>query len=260
MAAGSLRVVGTGIKAIGHWTYDARFWIQRAEKVLFLVNDAVSESEILALSPSAESLGGLYREGIPRSEIYASMVERILDAVRSGLRVCAVFYGHPGVFVQPSHEAVRRARAEGFEAEMLPGISAEDCLVADLGVDPARVGLQSYEATDFLVRRRKVDPSAALILWQIAAVGILDYKAPGVDLRHLPVLIEALLAHYPADHVAVVYQAAVLPTSAPHVERIPLADLAKARITSASTLYVPPLAVPSPDPAMLARLGLRPSA
>jgi len=31
---------------------------------------------------------------------------------------------------------------------MLPGISAEDCLVADLGIDPASSGCQSYEAND----------------------------------------------------------------------------------------------------------------
>jgi hypothetical protein len=34
---------------------------------------------------------------------------------------------------------------------MLPAISAEDCLFADLGVDPADHGCPSYEATDFLV-------------------------------------------------------------------------------------------------------------
>ena len=65
------------------------------------------------------------------------MAEAILEPVRAGKRVCAAFYGHPGVFVLPSHDAISRARAEGFEATMLPGVSAEDCLVADLGVDPA---------------------------------------------------------------------------------------------------------------------------
>ena len=43
--------------------------------------------------------------------------------IRAGFRVCAVFYGHPGVFVYPSHEAIRRARAEGFAARMLPALT-----------------------------------------------------------------------------------------------------------------------------------------
>src|SRR2546429_6584747 len=47
----------------------------------------------------------------------------------------------------------RQAREEGFEAEMLPAVSAEDCLFADLGVDPGDEGCQSFEATSFLLFR-----------------------------------------------------------------------------------------------------------
>ena len=99
------------------------------------------------------------------------MAEAILEPVRAGKRVCAAFYGHPGVFVLPSHDAIARARAEGFDAAMQPGVSAEDCLVADLGVDPAVNGLQSYEASDFLRRRPAIEPTTALVLWQIGVVG-----------------------------------------------------------------------------------------
>ena len=105
------------------------------------------------------------------------MAEAILEPVRAGKRVCAAFYGHPGVFVLPSHEAIARARAEGFDATMLPGVSAEDCLVADLGVDPARNGLQSYEAGDFLRRRPAIEPTTALVLWQIGVVGARTHSA-----------------------------------------------------------------------------------
>jgi len=38
---------------------------------------------------------------------------------------------------------------------MLPGISTEDCLYADLGVDPGLIGSQNFEATDFIVSGRK---------------------------------------------------------------------------------------------------------
>src|SRR5437899_1041057 len=103
-----------------------------------------------------------------RDETYDDIVAEILSAVRSGTRVCVALYGHPGVFARPAHEAVRRARAEGFPARMLPAVSAEDCLFADLGVDPGENGCQSYEATDFLLRKREVDVSAALVLWQIS--------------------------------------------------------------------------------------------
>jgi precorrin-2 methylase len=65
-----------------------------------------------------------------------------MTAVREGLNVCAAFYGHPGVFVYASHQSIRLARAEGFEAQMLPGISAEDCVFADLGIDPENMGVR----------------------------------------------------------------------------------------------------------------------
>ena len=63
---------------------------------------------------------------------------------------------------------------------MLPGISAEDCLFADLGVDPAEAGCQSYEATRFLERRPAIEPRAALILWQIGVVGSANHSAEPV--------------------------------------------------------------------------------
>ena len=134
------------------------------------------------------------------------MVEAILDPVRDGRNVCAAFYGHPGVFVLPSHEAVKQARSEGFEAMMLPGISAEDCLFADLGVDPAEAGCQSYEATRFLERRPAIEPRAALILWQIGVVGSANHSAEPVAPR-LTELVERLRGLYPDEHEVVVYEA-----------------------------------------------------
>ena len=127
------------------------------------------------------------------------MTEAILEPVRAGKRVCAAFYGHPGVFVLPSHDAIARARAEGFDAEMLPGVSAEDCLVADLGVDPAVNGMQSYEAGDFLRRRPATEPTTALVLWQIGVVGASTQSAHA-SAPALGELVALLLERYPAGH------------------------------------------------------------
>ena len=124
------------------------------------------------------------------------MVEEILGPVREGKRVCAVFYGHPGVYVEPSHEAVRRAREEGFEARMLPAVSAEDCLVADLGVDPGEHGWQSWEATGFLLHGFRPDPTAGLVLWQVDGIGKLDWNLDP-DPRGLQALAEVLGELYP---------------------------------------------------------------
>lgn len=67
---------------------------------------------------------------------YRQMVDAMLDEVRAGKRVCGAFYGHPGVLLACASN-IAQAREEGFDAVMEPGISAEDCLYADLIVDPA---------------------------------------------------------------------------------------------------------------------------
>jgi uncharacterized protein YabN with tetrapyrrole methylase and pyrophosphatase domain len=246
MGNGELVVVGTGIRAVGQMTTEAIAWMRRADRVLYIVGEPIAEEVVRQLNPAgAESLHPYYRQGESRATSYAAMAERIMECVRGGLVTCAVFYGHPGVYVNPAHQALRMARAEGFPARMLPGISAEDCLFADLEVDPAQTGCQSYEATDLLLNDRLLDPSAALVVWQIGIVANWSFSRQGYDLTRLPELIERLCQVYPADHEVVVYQAAVYPGCDAITQRIPLGELANARLSSASTLYVPPAVAPT---------------
>lgn len=255
MSRGSLTVVGTGIQFASHLTPQARAEIEAADVVLALVTDPVTYSLLAALNPATRSLHGCYELGQDRSKAYDAMTGEILAEVRDGKRVCAAFYGHPGIFVEPSHRSVALARAEGYDACLLAAVSAEDCLFADLGVDPAEHGCLSYEATDFLARARDVVPSAGLVLWQIGTVGnttaALDAELPG-----LTVLVETLLRHYPPGHEVVVYQASQYRSYGPIVRRVALGELAPEHVTAMSTLYVPPLAPASVNEAMVERLGL----
>ncbi|QRN97057.1 hypothetical protein JRI60_50275 [Archangium violaceum] len=254
MGEGSLIVVGTGISPVGQLTTEAIAWMRRADKVLYIVSNPVSVAVIQDLNPrGAESLVGLYADGKLRTDTYEEMVERVLTCVRAGQLTCLALYGHPGVFAYPSHEAIRRARREGYRAQMLPGISAEDCLFADLGVDP-KTGCQSYEATDFLLYRRPLDVSSAVILWQIGAIGDWTYKQERYDLSALPLLVERLLPFYSEDHEVCLYQASTLPGCEPTIRRLPLKRLAEADIPPSMTLYIPPARPPEVDEAMVERL------
>jgi len=253
-AAGSLTVVGLGFQAARQTTTEARDAIARAERVFYLVGDAVSARWIRRLNPTAVSLHTCYVAGKGREGAYRRMIETMLAPVRSGRRVCAAFYGHPGVFAYPSHEAIRQARSEGFPARMLPGISAEDCLFADLGIDPGRSGCQSFEATDFLVYRRRFDTASSLVLWQIALVGRLDYRWQ-YRRTGLAQIARYLARFYGGDHEVVLYEASPYLACDPIVLAMTLRDLPKASLDRAMTLYVPP--VPrSPDARALRRLGL----
>ncbi|HEY6141604.1 MAG TPA: SAM-dependent methyltransferase [Thermoanaerobaculia bacterium] len=253
---GSLTVVGTGIQA-GQLTIAARNAIREADKLLYFVTNPIAEGYLHSLNSTAESLARFYGHEKDRLVTYMEMADRILDEVGRGLHVCAAFYGHPGIFVISGNEAIRRARAAGFPARMLPGISAEDCLFADLGIDPATPGCQNFEATDFLVHRRQFDIGASLILWQIGAIGVHDCSPGGYKPRNLDVLAAYLSGFYGPDHNAIVYEAAALPELGYRAERISLGALADAVVTPMSTLYVDPKNVPRPaDAEMIGRLGM----
>jgi precorrin-6B methylase 1 len=247
-AKGELVVVGTGLRTVGHLTTEAIAWIKVADKVLYVVGDPVAEDMILKLNPGAESLQVLYSPARKRIDTYNEMVERLLTYVRAGQKTCGVFYGHPGVFVYPSHQAIVRARKEGYSAVMLPGISAEDCLFADLGIDPATTGCCSYEATDYLFHMRPTDPASALVLWQIGILGNEGYNPLGrYETPLMPLLIHKLGRHFDLHHMVAVYEAAVHFNCSPRITWVPIHQLTRAELSAASTLFVPP-AIPSrPD-------------
>jgi uncharacterized protein YabN with tetrapyrrole methylase and pyrophosphatase domain len=254
LSRGTLTVVGTGIEFAAHLSQEARAQIEHADKVLYLVADPATAAWIVQTNSDAQSLSPFYELAKDRAESYEAMAEEILVWVRKQLSVCAVFYGHPGIFTYPSHQAIEMARLEGYRARMLPAISAEDCLIADLGVDPARSGWQSYEATDFLIYPRAVDTSSALVLWQIGAIGTLDYRQ-NYDSKALELLVERLHSIYQSDHECVLYEAAVYKVYESRITRTTISGLLQAGISGVSTLYVPPKHDRIPDLGVVHALG-----
>jgi uncharacterized protein YabN with tetrapyrrole methylase and pyrophosphatase domain len=251
---GSLIVVGTGIRVVGQMTVEAIAWIKSADRVLYTVDDPISEKVIRNLNPRAESLTPLYEAGKPCQETYEEMTKLIMANVREGYRTCVAFYGHPGVFTEPTHEAIRVATAAGFDAKMLPSVSAMDCLFAELGVDPGSNGIQAYGATDFLVRKRLFDPHAALVLWQVGIIGEACYRPEGYNLAPITLLVEKLLETYPSNHEVKLYEASPLPGFPATIIPLAINDLPKAKILPTYMLYIPPLERARLDPVMLDRV------
>jgi precorrin-2 methylase len=237
---GSLVVVGVGLSVAGQTTVEAVDCIRGADEVFYATPNPATEVWIRRLNAEASTLTDCYAHRKPREKTYREMTDRILSAVRAGRQVCAVFYGHPGVFVDPAHDAVRRARREGFSARMLPGISTEDCLFADLGINAGEVGWQSFEATDFLAARRRFDPTSALIIWQVGLLGEGSLGDGTCRRERLQVLAKTLRRHYPPRHRIVLYEAAQFPLCEPIIRRIPLTKLPETKVPILATLYVPP--------------------
>jgi siroheme synthase len=214
-------------------------------------SDALVEQWVATINPRMVSLQGFYAEGKPRQQTYRDMAEAMLAEVRAGKRVVGAFYGHPGVFAQVPHAAIAQARAEGFEAVMDPGISAEDCLYADLGFDPGKVGCAHFEASQLLFYRRIIDTSAWLVLWQIGLAGDRTYAVRASTVEQRQRLVDRLLRDYPADHPVTIYEAATLPIGRSRIDTLPLAQLAHAALHMHSTLVVPPARSLEPEPAHL---------
>lgn len=253
-----LVIAGTGIRFYGQITIEAKNHIEKAEKLLYLVNEPVTEEWLCRANHTAESLAPLYHQPGLRRPIYEQIAAYIVSVLDTGVNVCAVFYGHPGIFALPPHLAIRKARAAGYAAEMLPGVSAEDCLFADIGIDPGDRGCQSFEATDFLVRSRIWDPASHLILWQVGGVGNLTMEDDPKKPDRQKVLAGHLARQYPMDHRVAVYEASLYPSVPPRIEWCPLDQLHRTRTSNISTLYVPPLADREPDAGILEKLGHAP--
>lgn len=233
-------MVGTGIQAGRDLTVSALQELREADKVFYLVADPLSEAFILRENKSAVNLFDCYAPGKVRNESYEEMIRRATDAVFEGQKVCVALYGHPGVFVYPSHEMIKRCRAKGFEAKMLPAISAEDWIFADVGFDPAREGCQSYEATDFLIYRRQYDSRSYLVLWQVGVIGCLDWSEAYEYKKGLKILIDTLCKTYDENHKVILYEASQYVISEPRIERTTLRSLIDIRVSPISTLVVPP--------------------
>jgi uncharacterized protein YabN with tetrapyrrole methylase and pyrophosphatase domain len=244
-SGGGLTIVGTGIRFGIQTTPEARAAIESADEVLYLGAETLGDEWLSTLNGSSESLAPLYADGVERGEqrstIYGAMADRVLDRVRAGRRVCLALYGHPMLFASPARLAAERAEAEGFPVRVLPGVSAEDCLLADLRFDPGGRGLQSYEATRFLEVGPAVEPGAGLVLWQIGALGSRHgiVGPPASDC--VEALARRLLQHYPPDHEIVLYRASEYAAFQPRIDRLQLRNLPVAVIDPMATLFVPPV-------------------
>lgn len=237
-----------------HLTPRARALIEGADRVHAALSDPIVELWLQDMRPDAISLQPHYAEGKSRVETYDGMVNALLHDVRAGLHVCGVFYGHPGVFAQAPHAAIARARQEGFEARMEPGISAEDCLYADLGIDPGTFGCQHYEASQFMFFKRRFTPSAYLVLWQIGIAGDRSLARFATGAAHRSLLLDLLAEDYPLDHAVIVYEAATLPIGEPRIETVLLRHLAGIELHLHTTLVIPPAVPMQADETMLERI------
>lgn len=259
LKSGELIIIGSGIQALNFIRGDEKI-IKIADVVFYCVADPATVTWIKTLRPDAYDLYVLYGNHKMRYTTYVQMTEAMLYYVRQGKKVVAIYYGHPGIFALSPHRAIFIAKREGHKAIMKPNVSALDCLCADLGVDPAHPGLQTHEATDLLIRKRRLDTSLHIVLWQVGLIGDQSFRDQGYINQHFPIFIDYLQSYYGQDYLITHYIASRYPTLPPVIESYPLNALydpkIQLKINGISTFYVPPKTAAQVDSTMLQKFGM----
>lgn len=237
---GSLVCVGLGMTLGSHISPISRSFIENADVVFVLASDGVVEQWVSEMNEDVRSLQLYYHEGESRADSYQQMINVILDSVRKGLQVVGAFYGHPGVFACVSHLAIEQANELGCYTKMEPGISAEDCLYADLGIDPGESGCAHYETSQFMFYKRQIDTAAYLVLWQVGIAGDVTLTKFSTDEPYRRVLVDLLSEFYSPEQEVILYEAPTLPIHQPRKETLKLLSLVTAQINQHTTLVVPP--------------------
>lgn len=138
-------------------------------------------------------------------------------------------------------------------------ISAEDCLYADLGVDPSIPGIQVYEATDLLLRKRHIDTTANLILFQVGCIGDLGFKFNGYENSKFELLLDYLEQFYGPDHIAINYVANMF-NGSPTIEAQTISQYrlpeVRQQVSGISTFFIAARQASENDPVMGEKLGL----
>lgn len=252
---GSLVCVGTGMTLGAHISPIARSYITQADVIFSLMSTGITERWVQEMHEDVRSLQPYYQAGKNRNITYNEMVNAILAEVRKGKKVTAVFYGHPGVFACVGHKAIKQAKKEKFPAHMEAGISAEDCLYADLAIDPGKTGCIHYETSQFMFYLRNIDPAAYLVLWQVGIAGDKSLEKFSTGKAYRQILVDLLLGTYPAEHQVILYQAKVLPIDTLRADYIAICDLVDAELFMHTTLVIPPCEKMRPNTIILDKLA-----
>jgi len=236
-------IVGLGTVNVDQVTREASRAISASVEVLFLDDGIATRAFLEERCGRVSDLSEHFVVGRSRIESHHHIAARVIDAALTHMPVTLAIGGHP-THLAPATFLVRDlAGLMGLNVEVLPGISAMDQLLAELMIDPASHGLQSFEATDLLLRRRPIASDVPLMIWQVGLVGThLHTQGPRRPEAFEP-LTRHLLRFYPANHHVVAAEAASHALLNPVHVAFPLAAMPAhaALLTSRTTLYVPPI-------------------
>jgi len=253
-----LWIAGLGLQTATQVTREVEDAIRASREVLYLDTGVATRTFLEERCPRVTSLyEESYSEDHSRVNAYEHMAARVIDAALDHAPVTFAIHGHPLVAVSAPFLVMKAAQALDLEVRVLPGISAIDTILADLRIDPVVHGIQMYEATDLLLRRRPLTPDVPAILWQ---VGPLETCLHSMRVS-VPARYDRFIAHvrqfYPARHEVAAIYCSPHPLMAPAIFRFAIEDMGQYadQLHAGFTLYVPPAASrPIQDGELLTKL------
>ncbi len=238
-----IALVGLGIAGTYQMTREAEETIRRCAQT-FVIDIGLGVIPYLrTLCPKVTNLASASVPGAPRRFVYRNMASIVVGAALENPPVCFATYGHPRIYCQPTTLIQRAAMVLNLKTCVMAGVSSLDALFADLNVDPGADGLQVYDATDLVIRRRPLQTDVSCVVMQ-APVVLQPLNAPGApNLDNLRILQNYLLEFYPAQHQAVIVISRTHPLLQTMAQKVPLGRLAQIlqHTSKSATLYIPPV-------------------
>lgn len=249
-------VVGLGIKGIEHVTRETEAAFRRSNEILAVATHPAVLTYLESMGPKVTNLHTIsYREDEHRLDAYDTMAASVLAAALEHPPVTFALYGHPMIYVLPSRQVMQAAPYLGLKAEVQPGISSLDTIFCDLGIDPASDGLQMYEATDLLLRRRPLQPDVPCLIWQVGTVESVLYSTAMSRPERFSRIKEYLLQFYPPEHELIAVYSTHHPLLDPTMTKFKLGEMEAHHydLHQGLTVYIPPVQIRAVEDLELAR-------
>ncbi|HUU84899.1 MAG TPA: SAM-dependent methyltransferase [Phycisphaerae bacterium] len=235
-------IVGLGVLNVDHLTRETERVIRGSKEVLYVDTGVATRTYLESLCPRVTSLFETsYEEAGRRLNAYHHMAARVLDAALDHPPVTFAMHGHPIVGVYAPFLIRDLASLLSLEVRVLPGISAMDCLFAELMVDPCVTGMQMYEATDLLLRRRPLRSDVPALIWQIGTVETTLHSMRVSRPARFERLRTHLLRFYPPGHEVTAAFSTPHPLMPSTLHRFAIRDICDRAhlLHSGFTLFIP---------------------
>lgn len=191
-------------------------------------------------SQNAISLEDIYFSQEARGKAYQLISNKIRSSLDDYDLIFVVLYGHPVFLSSITTLASSKLKEEGVDTHILPGISAFDCLMSDLQIDPIH-GCMIVDSSILISKEKKIDQTNHIVITQLAVT--LTKKSIDIPIgdREMNLFKDYLLKYYSGDHEFIVYEASLYPHQPPKIIKSTIGELNVNMVSTISTGYIPPI-------------------